>query len=286
MDGRVAFEWAVSTLGCPEWDTDTVVDRVASFGYDAIEWRGGDEGTVRVDWTSARLAALRRRTAEARVGAIAVTAYPDFVAAEPLVRRRSVDHVVAHAELAAALGAPWVRIFPGIASDEPPRDVVLGRAVEGIGAALDATRGLDVGLAIEPHDDLVRASDVAPLLSAIADRRLGVVWDIGNAWAVGEPPDTGFEAYRARIAWTQVKDGHGSGADWRLCDLGEGDVPIARALELLAAAPAGDPARSRPIVSLEWERAWHSELAPADVAFPRALDWLQASAARSTPASR
>jgi sugar phosphate isomerase/epimerase len=287
MDGRDAFEFAVSTLGCPEWDADTVVERVSAMGYDAIEWRGGDDGTVRTEWPADRVEALRRRTADAGVGAVAVTAYPDFVAGDPLVRRRSVDHVVGHAELAASLGAPWVRIFLGIADDAPPQATVMARAMDGIRASLDATRGLDVGLAIEPHDDLVRAADVAPVLGAIADPRLGVVWDIGNAWAVGEGPEAGAATYAGRIAWMQVKDGRGSGDDWRLCDLGDGDVPIGRALDLLRSDAAPDArGERRPIVSLEWERAWHPELAPAEVAFPSALQWLRAAAARAVSASR
>ena len=281
MDGRVAFEWAVSTLGCPEWDADAVIDRLAGTGYGAIEWRGGDEGTVRTDWSSERRAALRRRTRDAGLRAIAVTAYPDLVASDAVVRRASLDGIVAHAELAAALDAPWVRIFLGIADDEPPPAVVVGRAVDGIAAALDATAGMGVGLAIEPHDDLVRAGDVAPVLARVPGARVGVVWDIGNAWAVGETPDAGFAAYAGRIAWTQVKDGRGTGDDWRLCDLGDGEVPIGRALALLATGGgAHDPDGTRPVVSLEWERAWHPELAPAEVAFPRALDWLVRTAAR------
>ena len=90
---------------------------------------------------------------------------------------------------------------------------------------------------------------------------------------MGEDPAIGLAAYDGRIAWVQVKDGTGIGETWRLCDLGEGDVPIGRALSRLrpGSALAG---HDIPTISLEWERPWDPELAPAEVALPRAHAWL------------
>jgi sugar phosphate isomerase/epimerase len=273
----LVVRWAVSTLGCPEWDSATVLARVAQMGFDAIEWRGGDDGTVRTNWSGVRRGALRAGVAEAGLTSIAVTSYPDLVAADPVGRARSLDEIEAHAGLAHDLDAPWVRIFLGVADDDASRDIQLGRAIEGIATALDRTAGTGVGLAIEPHDDLVLAADLQPILDAFEDDRLAVVWDVGNAWAAGESPALGFETYRSRIAWTQVKDGTGRGDTWRLCDLGDGDVPISEALELLAGQvqSVGAP----PVVSLEWERAWDDRLAPPEIAFPASLAWLRSTAA-------
>ncbi len=293
MEAGFVVRWAVSTLGCPEWDAATVVARVGQIGFDGIEWRGGNDGTVRTAWSAGRRAALRTAVADAGLRSVAVTSYPNLVTADPSVVRGSLDAIEAHVGLARDLDAPWVRIFLGVANDDASRETRIARAIEGVAAALDRTAGSGVGLAIEPHDDLVRAVDLQPILAAVDDDRLAVVWDVGNAWAAGEPPAVGFETYLGRIAWTQVKDGTGRDGTWQLCDLGDGDVPISEVLGLLAGAGVGagaGPIRPAPVaggppvVSLEWERAWDERLAPAEIAFPASLAWLRAAAREIRPA--
>jgi sugar phosphate isomerase/epimerase len=262
-----------STLACPDWDADTVIRRAAAYRFDGIEWRGGLDGTVRTAWPLARRRAVRAALDRAAIAAIAVTSYPNLISGDPVERASSVVGIVDHVTLAGDLGAPAVRVFVGIRDDAATDGELLRRAVAGLREALDRTPGSDVVLAIEPHDDHVRVEAVEPILEAIPDPRLGIVWDIANAWAAGEPPAAGLTAYGGRIAYVQVKDGTGRGADWRLCALGAGDVPLDDALDGLVrwSAEHGVPV---PPISVEWERAWHPELAPPEVALPAARRWL------------
>ena len=264
---------AFSTLACPEWDAATVVERAAGAGYGGIEWRGGPDGTVRSDWTRAARSQLRRRLADAGVRSIAVTGYTNFVSGEVAVVRGSIDDTLRHAELAADLGAPTVRVFLGTADDSAGAALTTARATDAVRRLLERLEPAGVGVAIEPHDDHVLATSIAPILEALPDPRLGVVWDLGNAWSVGEPPSDGLTVYEGRIRYVQVKDGTGGGDSWRLCALGDGDVPIADALERLARSIA-ERGEEWPPVSLEWERAWHPDLAAADLVLGPARRWL------------
>jgi sugar phosphate isomerase/epimerase len=235
---RIAF----STLACPEWDVATIVDRAAAMGYDAIEWRGGPDGHVRTSWSLAQRRELRERMADSNVTALAVTGYgPD---------------VIAEVELAADLGAPFVRAF----LTEP-----VDGSIAALAASVDRAHALGVVVAVEPHDDFVRADRVGPILNAVDRPDLGVVWDPANAWAAGDTPEHGLATLGARIRYVQLKDGVGHGESWQLTRLGEGEVPLERAVEGLAARGPLPP------LSLEWERAWHPELDPAEVALGPAL---------------
>jgi len=247
---------AFSTLGCPEWDVATVVERAADLGYDAIEWRGGPDGHVRTSWGAGERHALRDLMSDAGIAALAVTAYgPD---------------VTAEVELAADLGAPFVRAF-------------LTEPVEASIAALQASavhaRELGVRIAVEPHDDFVRADTVGPILAAVDRPEVGVVWDPANAWAAGDAPEHGMAVLGDRICYVQLKDGVGHGDSWRLTRLGEGEVPLSRVIELLAARGPMPP------LSLEWERAWHPELDPAEIALGPALATIR-SLVEAVPAVR
>jgi sugar phosphate isomerase/epimerase len=122
-----------------------------------------------------------------------------------------------------------------------------------------------VGIAIEPHDDFVQTSSVVPILSQLPDSCVGAIWDLGNAHSAGEDAETGAKNLAGRISYVQVKDGVGQHAQWRLGNVGEGDVPLRRAFELLHAQ------NYRGAFSIEWEYTWHPELEPPARALPHAL---------------
>jgi sugar phosphate isomerase/epimerase len=103
---------------------------------------------------------------------------------------------------------------------------------------------------------------------------VGAVWDAGNTWSIGEPPELGIEALGPWLRYVQVKDGVGRRPDWRLTLLGEGEVPLGRALGLLARSHPAVP------VSIEWERPWHPDLPPAAEALPAGLAHLRELLAR------
>jgi sugar phosphate isomerase/epimerase len=270
---RGAAAIAYSTLACPDWDAETAIRRAAAYRFDGIEWRGGPDGTVRTAWPLARRRAVREALERAGIAAIAVTSYPNLITGDPVERASSLVEIVDHVTLAGDLGAPAVRVFMGMRDDRATDAELRRRVVAGLREVLERTSRSGVVLAIEPHDDHVRAEAVQPILEAIKDPRLGVVWDIANAWAAGEPPAAGLAAYGGRIAYVQVKDGTGRGADWRLCALGAGDVPLDDALDGLVRWSTEHGA-SVPPISLEWEHAWHPELAPPEVALPAARRWL------------
>jgi sugar phosphate isomerase/epimerase len=256
---------AFSTLACPEWTVDEVVDRASVLGYDAIEWRGGPEGHVRVDWLPDRRRALREAMDARGLRSLAVTAYTSFVSPVADARRANLDVLLRHLELAANLEAPFVRAFVGAREDDAPLERLVLRAAEPLSIAAAAAESLGASICLEPHDDFVSARATASVVTAVGHRALGVVWDVANAWEVGEPPDVGASTLGAWIRYLHLKDGWRSGDTWQLTDFGEGNVPLREALALLAQRGQLPP------LSVEWERPWHPELAPAADALGPAL---------------
>jgi sugar phosphate isomerase/epimerase len=255
---------AFSTLACPEWSAEDVVGRAAAIGYDAIEWRGGADGHVSTGWSAPRRAALRRLMEEHGMSALAVTSYTDFVTGDARARADAVDHLRRHLDLAADLGASTVRAFVGIVDDDAPLPDLIERAVDGLAACVERARASGVAIAIEPHDDFDTASAIAPILARL-DPTVGTVWDIVNAWGGGEDPAAGAETIGNRVRYVQVKDARWAGGEWELTPIGVGAVPLVEGLRALAAIGPLPP------LSLEWERAWHPELDPPEIALPREL---------------
>jgi len=258
---------AFSTLACPGWSIPTVITKAAEFGYEAIEWRGGPEGHVQPTMSSSEKTALRKMSRDAGLTALAVTTYTSFVSSLAEERQSNVDELRRYADLAAELGADYVRAFLG----ELPEGTDLTPSIyqnilDSLNAASEYASSVGVQIAVEPHDNFTRSVIVSPLFDR--DRShpdLRVIWDLGNTFAAGEEPDEGFALLRDRLAYVQVKDGIRQGSSWQLCAVGQGNVPLTQAFTLsLENGYEG-------AFSVEWEYAWHPELDPPEKALPEAL---------------
>jgi sugar phosphate isomerase/epimerase len=256
-----------STLACPEWPIETVIAKAAEYGYDGIEWRGGGQGHVNPSLMAAQKQALRQQSQDAGLFALAVTAYSSFISPDRTEQQKNIDDLNRYTDLAAEIGARYVRAFLGELKPGQTIETVYPMMARSLEEAAAYAGSVGVTIAIEPHDDFVLSTTVAPLLKQIAPESfesLGVIWDLGNTYSEGEDVETGYGVLGPHLAYVQVKDGRGQGGGWQLDNVGEGEVPLAEAFSrLVANGYAG-------AFSLEWERVWHPELEPASVALPAA----------------
>ena len=258
-----------STLACPAWSMETVITKAVEFGYSGIEWRGGAQGHVRPDMPIAQKADLRQMSSDSGLMILAVTAYTNFVSEAE--QQANIDELRRYADLAAELSASYVRTFLGVL---PPGRIanskMYQRMSECLYTASEHASNVGVKIAVEPHDDFARSSLVAPIFNQSQTHpELRVIWDIGNAFAIGEAPREGFDLLKDRLAYVQVKDGKGGVPNWQLCALGTGDAPLGQAFELLLTN------NYQGAFSVEWEYAWHPELDPPEFALPAALQTVQ-----------
>jgi sugar phosphate isomerase/epimerase len=271
---RTAPILAFSTLACPEWTPLEVVDEAAAMGFGGIEWRGGPDGHAGSHLPVAERRAIRAAMDAHGLVSIAVTTYTDLVHPSQAVRQASIEELRAHADVATDLGAPTLRAFPGDRVDDVPDAELLDRAADTLLRAGEALAGSRISIAVEPHDAFMASAPIAGLLARLDHPRVGAIWDAGNTWSIGEEPEEGIEALGPWLRYVQVKDGLGRRPDWHLTLLGEGEVPLGRALALLARVHPALP------VSIEWEKPWYPELPSADVALPAGLAHLRALYAR------
>lgn len=264
---------AFSTLACPGWSIETIVEKAAEFEYQGIEWRGGPQGHVRPTMPPADRRILCQVSSDRGLAAIALTTYTSFVSPLAKERQSNIDELRRYADLAAELGAPYIRAFLGELPEGTNLDAsIYGRILDGLNTACEYAVSVGVRIAVEPHDTFARSSAVAPVLER-SHPDLRVIWDIGNAFAAGEAPAEGFNFFKDRLAYVQVKDGQRRGSGWQLCSIGRGNVPLGQALQLLLANGY------QGAFSVEWEYAWHPELDPPEIALPAALQILQKSLA-------
>ena len=159
-------------------------------------------------------------------------------------------------ELAAAWGAPIVRVFGGEVG-------ALDDVARRLEPTLERAEELGLTVALETHDDFSSAELVAELLRRVESPSFAAVWDVHHPCRVGESPQEVVRALGTRIALVHVKDARRRGHGWELVALGDGEVPVRESLGRLREAGYDG------WLTVEWEKRWHPELAEPELALPR-----------------
>ena len=125
---------------------------------------------------------------------------------------------------------------------------------------------------METHDSFAASATVAELLALVESDWVGAVWDSHHPHRMGERPAEVYRNLGSRLLLTQVKDARRAPAradGWQLVLLGAGEVPVSEMIDLLSTNGYTGA------ISVEWEKRWHPELEPAEIALPQHLELLR-----------
>ncbi|MFI5979683.1 sugar phosphate isomerase/epimerase family protein [Streptomyces sp. NPDC051555] len=237
------MKYAFSTLGLPGTPLTRTVALAATHGYDGVELRAHPEEPLHPGSTSGDRAAAVRAFAAAGVGILTVAGYARVAAEGP--DGPVLDEVRALTELAADLGAPYVRVFPG--AGDPARAGADALAVRRLAAAAPIARRAGVRILLETHDSHRTGAAVARVLDRVGHPGAGALWDVLHTWLGGESPRRSSRELSGHLGYIQVKD-VASAQDLTPLGLGRGTLPLA---EAVAVAPPGG------WLCWEYERRWY-----------------------------
>lgn len=260
---------AFSTLGCPEWDMERIIDAVRRYGYDGVEFRGllDQIDLVNVpEFMPAEIADTRIRLQAAGVLVSCLSSSVQVVAStgDEVDRHAAVAHAKRYVEMAEAVEAPFVRLFCGNVPDGMEHSVALSRAVESLREIGDFAQPRGVTAVVETHDAFVRSELLRELIHDTRHSAVGVLWDIHHPYRLaGESIPHTVNYLGEYIRYTHVKDSlqDETGDDYTYTLLGNGDVPILPALRALRQLDYDG------FLTLEWEKRWIPTLAEPEVAF-------------------
>jgi sugar phosphate isomerase/epimerase len=226
VDGRMRLgEWAA--MG-------------ASLGLDAI-----DLSILFVPDRSARAVAAARRDIEsAGTRVTMVTSYPDFTHPDAAQRRKELALEQEVFEVAAGLGARYVRVTDGQAHPETGREEGIGWAVEGLSRLVEAVRHTGLTPVFENHakpgawtyTDFSQSPDVfLEIVEQTAGVGLGINFDTGNAASYADDPVALLDQVMPRVVTVHAADTALKG-ELRHVLLGTGVAPFAEMFEHLIRA--------------------------------------------------
>ncbi len=237
---RVAF----SNLAAPGWTIERAVEAVHELGYDGLELRLLDGDPI----DAVELPAATRRAVAAALAGTELVCLDTSIELAGAFERT----LPAALELAREWGTDTIRVFGGDVAD-----------LEDVARRLEPLLADDVVVALETHDHFASAARVGELLRLVDHLSLAALWDLHHPTRAGESPADVVRALGGSIRLVHVKDACREGDGWRLVPLGEGELPVGESLAALRALGYDG------WLTVEWEKRWHPELAPPEVALPR-----------------
>ncbi|MDR3174073.1 MAG: sugar phosphate isomerase/epimerase [Treponema sp.] len=257
-----------TTLGCPDWSFDRILEEAQKMGYSGIEIRGLEGKMLAEEIVQffpenreATLAALKAHNLEmvgfgSSVRFDAVEKFDNMVAEG----KRAID-------ACQFMSIPAVRIF----GDQFPRGEseadVIARVAKGAGILAEYGEDKGVTVLLETHGDFNTLERVKGVFDQVKSENLRLLWDVAHTdFTYGDNFAEFYRPMKDLIVHTHFKDhvrgNPGDEKTYKLCRMGEGQIPIkAIVRQLLAGGYKG-------YFSLEWEKKWHPELPGAEIAYP------------------
>jgi sugar phosphate isomerase/epimerase len=257
---------AFSTLGCPDWDLSEVIAGARKYTYDGIELRalgGSLDLPGRGEFAAERIATTREYLKREGIEVCCVDTSCTFHSVDASERAAQVNMALVHAELAAKLGAPLIRVFPDKiqpgAQREETRDWIAASLHE-IAEQMPA----DVDVALETHGDFARAEAAVQIVELAIHPKVKLIWDVANSVAAGDTIERAAAIVQPHLAHIHLRDAKPvSGSEhWLPVLAGCGRVSFAEALTAIRNLNYDG------YVSFEWEKYWHPEIEEPDVALP------------------
>lgn len=268
---------SVMTLGCPEWDLDTICARARTYGFDGVDFRGLQDtlDVTTLPTFTTGVAETKRKLTDAGLEVSGISSSIRVCAPEQ--RQENLQEARRIVAVAHALGCTKVRVFGGGNPQEIGREASadLGRECMEEILAIDGAQ--DLHWLFETHDHWISSADCKLLLDRIPDPAFGVNWDMGHTPRVGdETPQETIANLGSRIGYTHVKDAlydptHPLAMQdgWRYVVPGTGQLPLVEAINLLKENGYDG------WIVLEHEKRWHPELMEPEEIFPRFVQWVR-----------
>jgi sugar phosphate isomerase/epimerase len=257
---------AFSTLGCPNWELEQIAEAARSFGYDGIELRavGGDLDLLeRHEFKLEALATTHQWLVDQNTSVCCVDSSCTFDSPDADERLKQIELAVRYSELAAALGAPLIRVFP----DKVQAGVTRAETRNNIAACLREVAErvpAEVRVGLETHGDFARGEDAAEIVRLAKHPNVALIWDVANSLAAGDSIEAAALAVSPYLAHVHLRDARAvEGSEhWLPVLAGRGQVSFTAAVGALQRLNYDG------YISFEWEKYWRPEIEEPEVALP------------------
>jgi len=234
-----------STLGCPDWKFEKIVNFAKENGYSGIEIRGIqrqlDLSKCSEFSSQARIAATNKLIKENGLWIVNLGASTNLHISNPADRKKNIDEAKQFIDLANKLNCPYIRVFPNIFPKDQERSATMDLITKGLLELADYAKGT--------NGEVVKSDDIATIMKNAAHKHVGLVWDIVNMWSITkESPATVYPKLKKCIRHSHIKDLKLVNGKEQYTLMGKGEAPIFEGIDALVKD------NYKGYFSFEWEK--------------------------------
>ena len=261
-----------STLGCPDWPFEKIVDFAAANNYDGIEFRGIqrelDLAKCPAFSSPQNIEVSKNLLKQNNLKFVDLNASAEMHHPEGDERQKNLAEARRFIDLAQQLGCPYIRVYPNEVLKEPDTEASIQLIVQGLLELGHYASDKNVIVLMETHclhpqrnPGSVFIANLQKIMEQAEHPHVGLVWDPYNMWTVTkESPMQAYAALKKYIRHAHIKDGKFSDGKYQYVLFGEGDTPIFEAVDSLAKDHYSG------CYSFEWEKLWHPEISEGEIA--------------------
>ena len=253
-----------STLGCPDWTFQKIVDFSVQHGYSGIEVRGLQRQMDLSKCTEfstghrqATLALMKEKGLQfVNLGSSATLHF-----AEGAERQKNIDEGKRFIDLAHEINCPYIRVFPNNFPKEQDKSATMDLIIKGLVELGDHAKDSRVTVLMETHGDVVKSEDLEVIMRSSEHPNVALVWDPCNMWMVTkEAPAAMYQKLRKYIRHAHLKDLIIVDGKAKYKLLGKGEAPVFEVIGILKKDGF------KGYYSFEWEKLWHPEIDEPEIA--------------------
>lgn len=271
---------AFSTLGCPAWEWQKILNFASTHGFAAVELRGL-QGNLDLPshpvFAPSRIAQTRAEILSHDLRIACVSSSASLHEEEPSARAKQLSDARRFIDLAASLDSPYIRVFCGNSGGprQKPDNQLRARVASGLKELGDYAGPKNVTVLIESHDNFTSAEVLGDVLTRADAPHTGLLWDAHHTFAdAGDSPEYSVAQLGRWIHHTHLKDSVTSvksndenlvqsgseKAERKYVLTGRGSIPIQR--QIAALRKINYPG----YFCFEWEKVWHPDLEDPEIA--------------------
>jgi fatty-acyl-CoA synthase len=270
----MALKLGFSTLTCPGWDVQTIINQAVALGCQGVEFRGlrGELHLPLAPELAGQPDRTRQLFEDARVEIVCLASSATLASKKKHTLADERARIVEFIELAGRLGCPFVRLFAGEVQRWPDNyHACLGRVASELIRLVPVATKNRVTLLIENSGDFPSSEALWFLVDAVSHPSVRACWNQCYGLTALERatlslPRLGQKLSIVHVADADVDD-HGVLLGYK--PLGQGRAEVGRQIEILRGLAYNG------YIMCEWPKMWDDTLPPPETALPQAIQFLR-----------
>lgn len=262
----------ISTLVCPAWTLQQIVDACSEHGVSGIDFRGiaSEIDITRLPQFTTELGETMRVLNEKNLRMPCLNLSTTLITTDADRWTAFLEETQRYAQLAQLTKTKFLRIFGGRVPAEMTRESAQDLARRHLKQLVKIASNHDTQIIWETHDDWSTSDEMLPVLDGFSPDDVAVLWDIEHPFRKGEAPERTAERLQPYIRHIHIKDSERveNRVSPRL--IGHGNLPIGPTLAALKSIGYTG------WYALETEKRWRAEAPEPEESIPQFVKYMAA----------